>query len=91
MEQARQHVSLKPATVVLVNEDGTYRVLPDSGRGYGAPIDGVRPIVEEDFDIGDRVVLVWERPGEHPRILTSGGGSSACVDCLDNFGMVAGS
>lgn len=73
-QPSRQHVTYKPATVLLSNDDGTFKVLPDSGRGGSRPIDGVRPIVEAELVVGDRVVLVYQRSGDHPQILTVGGG-----------------
>lgn len=79
MEQPRQHVTLKPGTCLAVNTDGTYRVLPDSGRGSGIPIDGVRPILEADVGVGDRIVLAYQRANERtPEILVTGdaGGES---------------
>jgi hypothetical protein len=90
VEQPRAHIPVKPATVLLANEDGTYQVLPDSGRGNSAPVDGVRPLLSTTtLEPGDRVVLVWTRPGEPiPWILQTGdGGGSACGIGLNAFGI----
>lgn len=70
--QNRNHISVKPGRIIAKNADGTYKVLPDTGRDSGIPIDGVRPIIATDLEVGARVALFWERPGEHPRILVSG-------------------
>lgn len=57
------------------NPEGSYRVSVLGGRGAGAPIDAVRPLIPgATFAVNERVVLLWQRPGEAAVILTAGGG-----------------
>lgn len=77
MSTDRGHVAFKPGTVTAVNvDDQTYRVLPDSGKGSAAAaIDGVRCMpVDAALIVGDRVLLMWQRPGDQPFALAIGGG-----------------
>lgn len=90
MPQPRHHISVKPGTVLVANADSTYSVLPDTGRDCGIPIDGVRPVIESDLAPGDRVVLFWERPGEHPRILVTGSGGMSCYTAYNEWGALFG-
>jgi hypothetical protein len=75
MAQARY----RTATITAYNEDdGTYEVIPESGRGSMSLVDGVRTIPADvvTLAVGDKVVLVYPRDEEGPSILvTSGGGA----------------
>lgn len=85
--QNRQHISIKPGIVLAVNEDGTYKVLPATGRETGIPIDGIRPVIPATLQAGDKIVLFWERAGEPPRILVTGAGGSTCSVSVNSFGV----